>query len=138
MKQTWKLIAVLFWVVLPAAASGVIVIANSSVKVSSVTSDDLKGIFLTTKTSLANGGHVEPVLLRSGAVYQAFVKQYVGKTAATLENYYRGLVFSGKGTMPQMLASDAEVVEYVAKTKGAIGYVSSAANIERVKILEVK
>jgi ABC-type phosphate transport system substrate-binding protein len=138
MKHTWKLTAVLLWVVLPAAASGVTVIANSSVKASSVTSEDLKCIFLTTKTSLANGGHVEPVLLRSGAVYQTFVKQYLGKTAATLENYYRSLVFSGKGTMPQMLASDAEVVEYVAKTRGAIGYVSSGASIERVKILEVR
>jgi ABC-type phosphate transport system substrate-binding protein len=40
--------------------------------------------------------------------------------------------------MPKTLASDAEVAAYVAKTKGAIGYVSSAAGAAGVKTIEVK
>ena len=138
MNLKWKLIGVLSCVVLSATPSDFIVVANSSLKVSRVSSDDLKGIFLGTKTSLADGIHVEPVLLRSGLAHRAFIKQYIGKTPATLANYYRSLVFTGRGTMPQMLASDAELVEYVARTKGAVGYVSGGANIENVKILEVK
>jgi hypothetical protein len=138
MKLKWKLIGVLSCVVLSAAASDIKVIANSCVKVSQVSSDDLKSIFLMTKTSLADGGHIEPVLLKSGAAHQTFVRLYIGKTAPTLENYYRSLVFAGKCTMPKMLASDEEVVEYVAKTKGAIGYVNAAANLADVKILEVR
>jgi len=76
--------------------------------------------------------------LKSGAAHEAFVKQYLGKTDAALETYYRSLVFTGKGSMPKALASDAEVVSYVAKTKGAIGYVSAGAGTEGVKALEVK
>ena len=39
--------------------------------------------------------------------------------------------------MPKELSSDAEVVAYVARTRGAIGYVSSAASTEGVKVLMV-
>jgi TonB family protein len=39
--------------------------------------------------------------------------------------------------MPKQLTSDAEVVEYVSKTKGAIGYVNSTIPTEGVKTLIV-
>lgn len=119
-------------------AGDVKVIANSSVKAEGVSQDELKGVFLSTKTSLSDGSHVEPVLLKSGAAHEAFLKEYVGKTGNALETYYRSLVFTGKGSMPKTLASDAEVVDYVSKTKGAIGYVSGDAGTDGVKVLEVK
>jgi len=119
-------------------AADIKVIANPSVGASSVSADELKGVFLATKTSLSDGSHVEPVLLKSGPAHEAFVKQYLGKTDAALETYYRSLVFTGKGSMPKALASDAEMVGYVAKTKGAIGYVSAGTAIEGVKPIEVK
>lgn len=121
-----------------AGAADVKVIANSSVGVSSVSADELKGIFLATKSSLHDGSHVEPVLAKGGATHEAFVKEYLGKTEAALETYYRSLVFTGKGSMPKVLAGDADVIAYVAKTKGAVGYVGSGASAAGVKVLEVK
>ena len=106
--------------------------------VSQVSRDELKGVLLVTRTSLADGGHVEPVLLKAGSVHDAFVRQYTGKTAAGLENYYRSLVFTGKGAMPKMFATDAEVVAYVKSTKGAIGYVGAGARTDGVNVLDVK
>jgi hypothetical protein len=119
-------------------AADVKVIANSSVGATSVSADELKGVFLSTKSSLSDGSHVEPVLLKSGAVHEAFLKDYVGKSDSALETYYRSLVFTGKGSMPKAFSTDAEVVAYLAKTKGAIGYVSSAAATGDVKVIEVK
>ena len=104
------------------------VIADPSVGTSSVSADELKGVFLATKTSWSDGSHV--VLKKGGPVHEAFVKEYLGKTDAALETYYRSLVFTGKGSMPTTLASDAEVVTYVAKTKAAIGYVGASAALE--------
>jgi ABC-type phosphate transport system substrate-binding protein len=138
MKGAWRLIGVLICMAVPTAASDFQVIANSSVKVSHISAQELTGVFLVTKTSLAGDSHIEPVLLKSGDAHESFVKQYTGKTAAALATYYRSLVFTGKGSMPKTLASDAEVVAYVKKTKGAIGYVSAGASTEGVKILEVK
>jgi hypothetical protein len=113
------------------------VIANSSISSSSISADELKDVFLLTKNSFG-GGHAEPVLEKGGATHEAFVKSYLGKTDTALQTYYRSLVFTGKASMPKTLAADAEVVAYVAKTKGAIGYVSAGAATEGVKTLEVK
>jgi hypothetical protein len=81
---------------------------------------------------------VEPVLEKGGPVHEAFVKEYLGKTDSALETYYRSLVFTGKASMPKTLGSDAEVEAYVAKTKGAIGYVSASSAAASVKTLTVK
>jgi ABC-type phosphate transport system substrate-binding protein len=67
-----------------------------------------------------------------------FSDRLLGKTDAALQTYYRGLVFTGKASMPKTLGADAEIVAYVAKTKGAIGYVGARAGTTDVKTLEVK
>jgi ABC-type phosphate transport system substrate-binding protein len=112
------------------------IVANSSVDAGNISKDDLKAVFLLTKTSI--GGHVEPVLEKGGAAHEAFLKTYVGKNPSALETYYRSLVFTGKASMPKTVSDDAEVVAYVAKTKGAIGYVSASAETGGLKTIEVK
>ena len=120
------------------AAANLKVIANSSVRVSAVSVDELKNVFLITKTSFSDGSHVEPILEKGGPTHEAFIKEYLGKSNAALQTYYRSLVFTGKASMPKTLAADAEVVAYVAKTKGAVGYVGAGASTAGVKTLEVK
>ena len=122
---------------LQARASDVKVIANNSVTASSISVSDLKDVFLLDKDSVG-GGHVEPVLQNAGATHEAFLKEYLGKSNAVLQAYYRSLVFTGKASMPKVTAADAEAVAYVSKTKGAVGYVSAAASTEGVKTLQVK
>jgi ABC-type phosphate transport system substrate-binding protein len=123
---------------LNAHAAGVKVIANPGIAASSISADDLKSVFLEERSSLSDGTHVEPVLEKGGAAHEEFVKQYLDKTDSALQTYYRSLVFTGKGSMPKAVGSDAEVAAYVAKTKGAIGYVSAGADVAGVKTLEVK
>jgi hypothetical protein len=121
-----------------ARAAEIKIIANISVGAASISADEIKEVFLITKTSLRDGAHMEPVLAKGGPVHEAFTKEYLGKTDSALQIYYRSLVFSGKGSMPKTLGADAEVIAYVLKTKGAIGYVSAGANTTGVKTLEVK
>lgn len=120
-----------------ARAADVKVIANSSVSAASISSGDLQSVFLLDKDTIG-GGHVLPVLSKGGAAHESFIKTYLGKNDSALQAYYRSLVFTGKGSMPKTLSSDAEVVAYVAKTKGAIGYVSGGASTEGVKTLQVR
>jgi TonB family protein len=115
----------------------VVVIANGSIKVDIISANDVKSVFLEEENSLRDSVHVEPVLEKEGAVHEAFLHEYIGGTDDDLQNYYRALVFSGRGSMPRELASDAEVVAYVARTKGAIGYVSSETAAEGVKTLTI-
>jgi TonB family protein len=75
------------------------------------------------------------VLAKGGATHEAFLRQYMGKSDDDLRTYYRTLVFTGTGAMPKFLDSDAEIIRYVARTKGAIGYVSGDFPTAGVKVL---
>jgi TonB family protein len=119
------------------AIGGVRIIANPSVKADSISAEELKGVFLEERTALADGTRVEPVISKGGTTHEIFVKLYLGRTDSDLQTYYRSLVFTGKGSMPKMIGSDTEIATYVAKTRGAIGYVSSQTSVEGVKTLVV-
>jgi len=140
LKNTTMLLvaAVVMFGSMQALAGKVKIIANSSVKADTISAGELKSVFLEETSSLSDGSHVEPVLARGGPAHEAFVEEYLGKSDAALQVYYRSLVFTGKGSMPKSVGSDAEVVAYVAKTKGAIAYIGSATSAEGVKTLEVK
>jgi ABC-type phosphate transport system substrate-binding protein len=118
-------------------AADIKVIANGSVKAEVISANEVKSVFLEEYNSLRDGTHVEPVLEKDGPVHEAFLREYLGGTDDDLQNYYRALVFSGRGSMPKQLGSDAEVVAYVARTKGAIGYVSAETIGEDVKTLTI-
>jgi ABC-type phosphate transport system substrate-binding protein len=114
------------------------VIANPSVKSASVSVDELKNVFLGNTSSLSDGSKVEPVLAESGAAHDEFLKDVVGKSGPALKNHLKTLVFTGKGSMPKSFASEADIVKYVAKTPGAIGYVSAGAAADGVKKMALK
>jgi TonB family protein len=118
-------------------AGEVKVIVNSTVRADSISAADLKRIFLQENNSLSDGTHVEPVIERDGAVHKAFLKEYLDRSDDDLQTYYRARVFSGRGSMPKELGSDAEVVAYIAKTKGAIGYVGTETSTDGVKVLSI-
>ncbi len=119
-------------------ASDLKVIANLSVKADAISASELRSVFLEETRSLSDGSHVEPVLSKSGVAHQAFLKQYLGKNDDGLQNFYRTLVFTGTGAMPKVLGSDVDVIHYVAKTRGAIGYVNIDAPLEGVKVLTIE
>ena len=107
-------------------ADDVKVIANASVKADTISEDELKLVFLGERISM-----------KEGPVDQAFLQKYLGVTEDDLQIYYRTLLFTGRGSMPKVLESDAAVVAYVARTRGAIGYVSAGASAVGVKTLAI-
>ncbi|MGA6980935.1 MAG: hypothetical protein WCC95_07940 [Candidatus Sulfotelmatobacter sp.] len=121
-----------------ASAQEVAVIVNSGVKATSASTDDIRGVFTGDKSSLSDGSKVTPVTLKGGAVNDAFLKAYVGKSDAAFRTGWRSLVFSGQGSMPKTVDSEAAMVDYVASTPGAIGYVAKAAANDKVKTLTIK
>jgi TonB family protein len=121
---------------LEAAGGEVKVIANKEIQADTISADEIRSVFLEESIRFA-GKSVEPVLEESGPVRDAFLNKYMGKNAEELATYYRTLIFTGRGSMPKTLGSDAEVVAYVAKTRGAIGYVDTTSSAEGVKTLAV-
>jgi TonB family protein len=106
------------------------------VKADSISARELKSLYLEEKSSI-NGTRVEPVIEKRGPAHEAFLRDYLGQTDDELQKYYEALVFTGRGSMPKTVGSDAEVVAYVARTKGAIGYVGAGASVEGVRTLAI-
>jgi hypothetical protein len=118
-------------------AQAQLIIANPNVKVSNVSKNDIKEVF-TGGSSTLGGSHVTPILLKSGSVQDKFLSTYVGKSEATFMAGWRTLIFSGQATMPRAVDSEASVVDFVAKTAGAIGYIGKATPHEGVIVLADK
>jgi hypothetical protein len=48
------------------------------------------------------------------------------------------VIFTGVGTPPKIFKDAGEMVEYVANTDGAIGYIDSTVQHENVKTVKLK
>ena len=120
------------------AQAQVIVIANPSVKATSISKSDLREVFTGGTPTLKDGSSVTPVLLKQGHTHEEFLKTYVGKDDSALRTTWRSLVFSGQASMPKSLESEAAVVEYVSHTAGAVGYISKATAHDGVKLVDIQ
>ena len=94
-------------------------------------------MFLKRTSTWDHGGKIRPVdQLLKAPVCKAFTESVLSRTTAAVGNYWTQRIFSGRGTPPPRMKSDAEVVAYVAKTPGAIGYVSANASTTGTKVIK--
>ncbi len=115
----------------------VVVIANPSVKTADISKSDLRDVFSGNGSSLRDGSHVTPVLLKGGSANDEFLAAYVGKNDAAFRASWRSLVFSGQASMPKSMDTEAAMVDYVIHTAGAIGYIGKATPHEGVKVVAI-
>jgi ABC-type phosphate transport system substrate-binding protein len=118
-----------------AGAQDVVLVANKGVQIFQITNADLRAIFLGTKTRFSDGSHAVPVTLKGGAVHEVFLKNYVGEGPEEFRAQWRKLMFTGQGAMPRAFDSESSLIEYVAATPGAVGYVSRISSQDHVKLL---
>jgi ABC-type phosphate transport system substrate-binding protein len=117
------------------AAQNVVLVANKGVQISAITDADLRAIFTGTKTRFADGSHAVPVTLKGGPAHEVFLKNYLGEGPEEFRTQWRKAVFTGQGAMPKAFDSEAALIEYVAATPGAVGYVSRISSRDQVKLL---
>jgi len=118
-----------------AGAHDVVLVANKGVKISEITNADLRAIFVGTKTRFSDGSHAVPVTLKGGPAHEVFLKNYVGENPEEFRSQWRKVVFTGQGAMPKAFDSESALIEYVADTPGAVGYVSRISSQGGVRIL---
>jgi hypothetical protein len=120
-----------------ARAQDVVLVANMGVRITEITNADLRAIFMGTRTRFADGSHAVPVTLKGGPVHEVFLKKHVGEGPEEFRSEWRKVVFTGQGAMPKAFDSEAALIEYVAATPGAVGYVSRISSQDGVKVLAV-
>lgn len=120
-----------------ARAQDVQLVANPELQISSISDADVRAIFLGTKTRLAAGSHVVPVTLKGGPVHEVFLRNHLGQSPDEFRAQWRKVVFTGQGAMPRAFDSETALVDYVAATPGAIGYVSRISAQGKVKCIPI-
>lgn len=82
---------------------------------------------------------IRPVdLRRDSEVRRRFTEEMLDRSVAAVRSYWQQLIFSGRGVPPPEMESDEEVVRFVLRHPGGIGYVSTGAALGGAKELGVK
>jgi hypothetical protein len=55
-----------------------------------------------------------------------------------VKSYWQQMVFSGRSVPPPEMDSEDQVVAFVLKNRGAVGYVSATTNVLGAKILPLR
>ncbi len=103
----------------------------------SLSTGDLKAVLLGNKTKWNSGGLIKLVVLESGPLHEQVIQDRTQRSADQFDKFWKKLVFTGKGVPPTQVADEAAMLAFVAKTPGALGYVSPAAVTAQVKVVEI-
>lgn len=112
-------------------------IVNNSVADESISMSDIKKIMLGTSKKWKNGDKIYIAILKEGPVHEAFTTTFTGKTESQFKSSWKKLAMTGQGVEPKAFKTEAELMAYVAKTKGAVGYVVPDSELKDVKELKV-
>jgi len=120
------------------ASADVVIVANAEAGVDSIGKSDLEKIMLGKKKKWDNGTKIKIAILKEGDTHESFTKDFTGKTASQFKSYWKKLVFTGEGIQPKSFKTEEDLVAYVAKTKGAVGYISSSTAADGVTTVAVQ
>jgi len=120
-----------------AQAETVYVIANINVADTSLTQTEIQNIYLGKKDKWNDNQKINFTALSGGPCHETFLKQHVGRSDFQFQNYWKKQIFTGQGQPPKSFASDAELIDYVSRTSGAIGYSCTQPDTGKVKTLTI-
>jgi hypothetical protein len=116
----------------------IVIIANPSLSVASVSKDDVRDVFTGASSNFRFGPHVNPVLMIRCPAHDEFLATYVGMMDGQFRSNWRGLLFAGQRTLPPSLDSEAAVVDYVLHHGTTVGYIHKTTPHPGVKELAVR
>ena len=106
----------------------VVVIVNPKNPAANLSAEQVSALFLGTATTFPDGGAAaladQP---ESASIRGDFYQKATGRSVAQVKATWARLTFTGKGTPPKELKTDADVKAFVASDPKAIGYVDSSA-----------
>lgn len=117
-----------------AQADAVVIVHPSN----AVNMDDeqVSKIFLGQTKTFPGGAEATPVDNKEGPLREDFGNKVLKKSPAQLKALWARQIFTGGAKPPRELASEDEVLKFVASTPGAIGYIDSSKANSSVKVLK--
>lgn len=102
-----------------ADAGDVVVISHRGTTVSAV---DIRDVFLGEKQF---AGNIKLIVVDNASVQDSFLSKHMKMDASKYNGFWTKKSFRDGLIPPAVKSGDAEVIDYIKRTPGAIGYVSS-------------
>ncbi|MGE0087655.1 MAG: hypothetical protein AB7S75_24860 [Desulfococcaceae bacterium] len=121
----------------------ILIVDNKDVPETDLSQQEIQEIFLGKRVQWSDNSRIRFVTVGDAEIHGMFLKQYVRLSEADWKIYWKRMVFTGRGLPPETIATEAELINFVSKNKGAIGYILSeglpgASEKNPVKIITVK
>jgi len=116
----------------------ILIIANSQVPAERLTRTEIADIYQSRIGKWDDGQKIKVVMLKKGPIHKVFTENIVKMTPMKLKTLWKKIMFSGAGILPKILKTEEKMVDFVAATQGAIGYISAATAHEGVKVITVE
>jgi ABC-type phosphate transport system substrate-binding protein len=123
--------------VAPASSAEVAVIANRSVPVSQVDKVMLLDLYSGDVKEWDNGDPIVLVDLKPKSDVKAAFYDFLGKSASRMKSIWMKNLLTGEGQPPESVETQEAILEKVASTPGAIGYIDHKLVNEQVIALKV-
>ncbi|HET7464132.1 MAG TPA: hypothetical protein VFJ82_22940 [Longimicrobium sp.] len=108
-------------------APALLVVVHPGVDAARLDRAEVRRIYLLRRRFWSDGSRVTPVNLPAASpVRDAFSRAALGRPARELADYWNDLYFHGTAP-PAVVPSERAVLLFVARTRGAVGYVTRAA-----------
>jgi len=122
----------------PSSAETVLIL-HPGLESEDLSANGLLRVYAMKKRTWSDGTPIVVYTLpNKSEVHRDFVNSYLKMQPHHLNRLWHKLVFSGTGTRPEVVNSPEEMLEMVAKTPGAIGYLDSAeVNIASQSVITV-
>ena len=137
MKHITVILFILFFMANGALAD-MRIITNKSVGVKSMSPNDIKDIFLGKKKKWPDNTKIYFVISSNENFHNTFLETYIHKSPKQYETYWKTMLFTGKGAPPKQFKTTKALIEYVADTQGAIGYIDSDSPPSNVNTISIE
>ncbi len=123
MKHVFLILTICLFFCAAALPAQTVVIVNESVSTKSLSVKELLDVYTLNKSHWDDGSRITVFDLKGGKTKESFLS-YLGMTEDELKRIWLRKQFTGKARPPRALTDEEEVLEAVARTPGAIGYIS--------------
>ncbi|MEJ2405338.1 MAG: substrate-binding domain-containing protein [Candidatus Thiodiazotropha sp.] len=121
------------------AAQGVDLVANRSIDFETISKSTLRSIFSMRMTQWPDGTPIRVFVMGDKTPQHTdFAKHILGVFPHQLRRAWDRQIYSGMGQAPIKVETEQEMLEQIATTPGAIGYLSEEYINEQVRILPVQ
>jgi len=102
-------------------------IAHPDLAGTTLSSSEVGDILHGRRTTWPNGTRIVLITLDDSAspVTASVLKEYARKSPAQFLAYWKRQVFTGKGALPRQARDEADLLQLVATTPGALGFIAA-------------